>query len=260
MATKHYEWIPGDEPPVLGAHSVAKHEVLRAYLEKYVGIVAARRVQDQLKLTLVDGFCGGGCYRHWQTNERLPGSPLIMLDAMRAAEIQANVGRTKPLHLNVEFIFVDQAKSTIDFLNAELRNHEAASHYRAATNIVCDRFSSQLDKILAAISSRQRAGRAIFVLDQYGYTDVPMSDLRRIFQALPKAEVILTVAVDWLIDHWQDNAVRNLGLEFPTNLLDTIKSNDPLDWRRAIQFELHQEFHAKSGAGYYTHPTLNQRD
>ncbi|MCH8044379.1 MAG: three-Cys-motif partner protein TcmP [Planctomycetes bacterium] len=252
MATTHYEWIPGEEPPVLAAHSIAKHDVLSAYLGKYVGILAARRVQDQLKLTLVDGFSGGGCYRHWQTKERIPGSPLIMLDAMREAEIQANIGRKKPFHLNVQFVFIDRAKPTIEYLKSELHQHEAARHFLDSTNVICDGFSAQLDDILSMIRRRQRAGRAIFVLDQYGYTDVPMSDVRKIFRRLPKAEVILTVATDWLIDHWQDGTVRKLGLEFPPGLLDKIKEDNPVEWRRAIQFHLHEEFHAKSGAGYYT--------
>jgi three-Cys-motif partner protein len=252
VATKHYKWISGDEPPTLGAHSVAKHEVLRAYLEKYVSVVAARRAQDQLKLTLVDGFCGGGSYRHWNTKDRIQGSPLIMLDAMRAAEIAANVGRRKPLHLNVEFVFVDQSASAIEFLKNELHAHESARHYFNATSVVCDQFSLQLDRVISTIAKRQRAGRAIFLLDQYGYSNVPMSDLQKIFARLPKAEVILTIAIDWLIDHWQDRAVQQLGLEIPPGAFDQLKSDDPIGWRRSIQLKLHREFHAKSGAAYYT--------
>ena len=86
MAKKHYDWIPGDAPPVLGRHSLAKHTVLRRYLERYVAVLASRIVQDRLRLTLIDGFCGGGAYLHPDTNERLPGSPIIMLEAMQAAE------------------------------------------------------------------------------------------------------------------------------------------------------------------------------
>lgn len=252
VARKHYSWIQGDALPTLGAHSIAKHEVLSAYLEKYVRIVAARRVQDQLKLTLVDGFCGGGSYLHWRTNERIPGSPLIMLDAMRSAELAANVGRKKPLHLNVEFVFIDQSASAVECLNEELRDHEAARQFSNSTNVVCDRFSSQLERVIARISARQRAGRAIFLLDQYGYSDVPMSDLQTIFRHLPKAEVILTIATDWLIDHWQDSTIKKLGLDFPPGLFNKLKSDDPIGWRRTIQAQLHREFHSKSGAGYYT--------
>jgi three-Cys-motif partner protein len=66
VARKHYKWIPGEQPPPLGRHSIAKHNVLRAYLEKYVAILAGRPVQERLKLTLVDGFAGGG-YPHSST-------------------------------------------------------------------------------------------------------------------------------------------------------------------------------------------------
>ena len=47
-----YAWERDSDPPVLGAHSLAKHEVLRKYLQKYVEILTSRLQQEQLKLTL----------------------------------------------------------------------------------------------------------------------------------------------------------------------------------------------------------------
>jgi hypothetical protein len=64
----HYIWISGEEPPILGQHSIAKHRILKEYLEKYIKILTVNLAQERLKLTLVDGFAGGGVYRHPQTS------------------------------------------------------------------------------------------------------------------------------------------------------------------------------------------------
>ncbi len=68
----------------LDDHTRAKHRVLRAYLDAWIPIMAqqALKVRAQTlgapRLLLVDGFAGPGRYA---TGE--PGSPLIMLNALR---------------------------------------------------------------------------------------------------------------------------------------------------------------------------------
>ena len=74
-----YLWGVGDSLPILDDHSLTKHRILREYLERYVAILTKNRSIPQLNLSLVDGFAGGGAYQHQKTNERLPGSPVLML-------------------------------------------------------------------------------------------------------------------------------------------------------------------------------------
>ena len=62
MTTEHHEWKIGREPPSIRPHSLATHRILRAYLELYVDLLTARPAQETLRLTLVDGFAGGGRY------------------------------------------------------------------------------------------------------------------------------------------------------------------------------------------------------
>jgi three-Cys-motif partner protein len=252
-----YLWQVGSEPPVLGIHSLAKHDVLQEYLRKYVAILAARPEQECLKLTLVDGFAGGGAYIHPKTGDRLPGSPLIMLNAMAAAEATANALRRKKFTLDIDYIFIEKLAPTIEFLQQELSGCEAANKCRDRIHVLPGIFSEHLDKILTRVEQRGRSRRVIFVLDQYGFTDVRMSDLRTIFGRLPNAEVILTVAIDWLIDHWSEKArydqiLSNLGVDLESGLADQIKQTNPADWRPVIQNTLHAEFRRNSGTGYYT--------
>lgn len=257
MARKHYKWIPGEQPPPLGRHSIAKHNVLRAYLEKYVAILAGRPVQEQLRLTLVDGFAGGGVYRHPDSGERIPGSPLIMLEAMCAAEAAAKESRLKGFCLDVEYFFIEKIPLTVDYLRNELHEDKCARTRADRIQVLPGCFSEHLDSILSRIEQRGRSRRVIFVLDQYGFSDVRMADLRTIFHRLPKAEVILTIAIDWLIDHWTNSArydqiLTGLGIELPASIITKVKQGQPTEWREVIQHLLHRELYRQSGATYYT--------
>src|SRR5947208_13207761 len=94
MSRKCHKWREGHEPPTIRAHSLAKHRVLRAYLERYVSVLTANPRQKQFKLTLVDGFAGGGKYLEAGSREERPGSPMIMLQAMKSARDAARAART----------------------------------------------------------------------------------------------------------------------------------------------------------------------
>ena len=81
MTLKQYNWKDG--PDLIQQHSVAKHRILQAYLAAYFRTLVSSPNQDVLKLTLVDGFAGGGLYVHNDTREPVKGSPFIFLEAAR---------------------------------------------------------------------------------------------------------------------------------------------------------------------------------
>jgi len=100
-------------------------------------------------------------------------------------------------------------------------------------------------------------------LDQFGYTDVPLSEIRHILSRLDNAEVILTFATDSLIDYLSTNETTQrildrVGLEISSDEVATLKSMR--DWRRAIQLLLHDEIHRKSGARFYTPFFIRSKD
>ena len=68
--------------PPLKAHSIAKLEVLRSYIEDYIVILCTGNPgQDRFRLTVVDGFAGGGIYEGQKV-----GSPFVLLEAVKVAE------------------------------------------------------------------------------------------------------------------------------------------------------------------------------
>ena len=194
-----FQWHPDDPPPLIEEHSKAKLDVLRSYLRAYFDRLNVNPSREEFRLDLVDGFAGGGTFRDGE--DTLSGSPLIMLEEAEAAERRLNRGRKKPLRFDCRFYFVEKEASHADHLRKVLIERE----YQLDSDKIIVRnglFEDELDGILEDISRRQpRAGRAIFLLDQAGFSQVSLNLIRRIFSELAAAEVILTFAADALTNH-----------------------------------------------------------
>lgn len=118
-------------------------------------------------------------------------------------------------------------------------------------------FEEEVDNIFKEIRRRQpRAGRAIFLLDQTGFSQVELALVARIFRELPAAEVILTFAADALINHLADTpqlikAVAPLELtESQTH--DLIQYRDGDGGRALVQRTLRAHVREMTGAAYDT--------
>ncbi|HZF48589.1 MAG TPA: three-Cys-motif partner protein TcmP [Polyangiaceae bacterium] len=213
---KGYNW-GGDAPPEISPHSLAKHRILKEYVETYIEVLTKRaHGKDVFRLALVDGFAGGGEYTDPRASCLQPGSPLILLDATRRAEVAVNAGRTKKLKIDGHFWFVEKNPINARYLRDVLSRRADLVIDRSAVEVIEGEFDEQLDRIIIDIKrAKVSSGRTIFVLDQYGYTDVRVPVLNKIFQQLPNAEVFLTVAAGWILAYLKDPAEigRRLGIE-----------------------------------------------
>jgi len=128
-------------------------------------------------------------------------------------------------------------------------------------------FDAHSDRIVSRVAKSSRAGRALFLLDQYGYKDVPVSLLRKILERLPNAELLVTFAVDSLTQYLSEK-----NLEGYKRLFDEVGLTDLVDlkgaieqraanhgWRWLIQHKLAGAFRVGSGATYMT-PFFNVSD
>ena len=191
-----FEWRPDAPPPSIETHSKAKLEVLRRYLRAYFDKLTINPRLDEFKLDLIDGFAGGGSFQDGAVE--ISGTPLVMLEEAKEAVVRLNKKRKKQLHINCQFYFVDKAKAHTDHLRKVLGER---GYYTDDNRIVIrnGNFKDEVGTILASVQKRQpRSGRAIFLLDQTGYSQVKLSLVNRIFRELPNAEVILTFAADAL--------------------------------------------------------------
>ncbi|QPC45042.1 three-Cys-motif partner protein TcmP [Kaustia mangrovi] len=196
---KNFAWTLGGPLPRIEAHSERKLEVLRRYLDVYFDTVASIPHMDCLKIAIVDGFCGGGKYQRGE--ETIPGSPLIILDAVRDAQERLNRDRRKPFEIAASFHFVDDEPDHIEHLRGVIEAAGYADKLGSTIHLYPGKFAEHLPTIMAKISDRQRAGRSIFLLDQWGYLDVPMASIRAIFGKLTRAEVLLTFSIDALLNY-----------------------------------------------------------
>ena len=249
-----FKWHPNEPPPPIEAHSKAKLDVLRSYLRAYFDRLNVNPQWEEFKLDLVDGFAGGGTFLHAGTI--LSGTPLIMLEeAIQAAE-RLNRNRIKPLNVNCKFYFVDKEKAHTDHLRKALveRGHNLTGGRIVVRNGL---FEGEIEGILTSIRQRQpRAGRAIFLLDQTGFSQVELALVSRIFNELPAAEVILTFATDALSNHLSDTpqiakAVASLHLT-ESQIIKMIEYRGGDGGRALIQRTLRDHVRTVTGASYDT--------
>ena len=254
MSAGKYGWVVGDELPVLEAHSAAKHAVLRSYVARYVEVLTSNPRLDTLRLSLVDGFAGGGEYSF--QGRRVPGSPLILLEEVACAQARLEASRRKAFRLDAEFLFVERSKGNRAFLECAIRESEYCKLLDNSVHLLSGQFEEVLPRIIDHIRSRNRAQRSIFFLDQYGYNQVSLQAIRTILASLENPEIIVTFNVDYLIAYLSQNedflkGVKPVELDLKI-VQQMLAIKDQRNGRWLIQNLLFRHLRDKTGAPFYT--------
>jgi hypothetical protein len=127
------------------------------------------------------------------------------------------------------------------------------------------KFENVVGRICSKIlSGRSKNPRAIFVLDQYGYKDVPIRTINNIFNKIERSEVILTFSVDYLIDYLHENPkllsriakTLDITYEEASTLLSTKESNVS---RSVIQVKLLEILMGQLSSEFFTPFFINSR-
>jgi len=265
MSKNGYKWGVNKSPPVIEAHSLAKHDVVREYLSNYIQILCKRPVIENLNLTLVDGFSGGGKYTHFKTDEIILGSPFLLLNTVQESEALVNLNRAEhgirnTLSINANYYFVEKDPNNLKFLKNSLLETDHSNEIDKTIKLIGGTFDDNLNKIIEETKNMRLKQRCIFILDQYGYSDVSFKKLRKIFSNLSNPEVILTFGTDSLINYICEHnyeqyksKIENLGLSSELNIeeLIDIKETNPA-WRYVIETQLVNAIKKLSGAKYFT--------
>lgn len=264
MSKENHRWVLGEPAPFIRPHSQVKHRITSEYLFRYVATLTKNPAQRQLKLTVVDGFAGGGVYRSKTCSDPVPGSPLLALRAMKAADIQAQSARTNPFKLDVEYFFVEKNKNAFEYLKDTLAKSEFRDRIGHDAHLIQGKVEAKIDKIIDRVKQRGGGERAIFVLDQFGYMQVPFAMIRKILTSLKNAEIILTFSTDFLIDYLTtrestQESLRKIGIQLSAETIEAHKQN-PSEWRWLIQRDLHGEIQRNSGAEHYTPFFIHSND
>ncbi|CAL8477413.1 three-Cys-motif partner protein TcmP [Caballeronia sp. S22] len=259
MAKRHYDWSNG--PAELEPHSLTKHQVLVDYLIRYFQQrLLNARGRERIRITLVDGFCGGGRYQVKGTGQLVLGSPLRMLRAVEEASIRINQERPKAVLFDVQFVFVDKDKNALGHLREVLREEGYDRAIGETIHIVHAAFGAAVEDVLSRIAKHTpRSGTALFFLDQYGYAEVPAPLIRKIFAHARDAEVVLTFHVSSFATYTNDEFAEKISATLQIDILkrlggrsiEQIKDNEA-DWRRFIQAALYEALVEGCGAGFFT--------
>ena len=257
-----YFWKVGSPPPLLERHSQTKHSIVEEYVRQYVLTLMAQANIPELRLSLIDGFCGGGCY---ETAEGglTDGSPLLMMRAVREARALLNLDRRTLRNINVHYSFIDILPDTTKYLQYWLD----AKHQENAidlvdydqTEVITNDFLRELPNIIHKIQQRKMGERAIFILDQYCYRNIPLPEIATIMRTLKSAEVVMTFNVDNLITYISEHAanrksLENIGLDkyIPWTEIKTIKAMQKREWRKILQRHLAHGIKNETGVEFMT--------
>lgn len=251
-----WDWIIGQSPPPLDPHSKVKHQLVTDYLRRYISVLMANERMPRLKLTLVDGFAGGGLYTDGSATAF--GSPLLLLQTVREAEAVLNLKRIRsPRTVDAQYHFVELKKSNFDYLTQVLSAEGYSSRIGHDIALYQNDFEEVCKTIVAAAEYRKGGQRALFLLDQYAYDDIRLTTVQYILSKLQGAEVILTFNVDSLLAFLADTEqfhriTRRIGLEQYIDWKGYATLKAQKRWREMIQRQLAYGIWKASGARFMT--------
>lgn len=244
--------------PPLKEHSVAKLDVLRNYIEDYIKILCTGSPgQDRFRLTVVDGFAGGGVYE----GEKY-GSPFVLLQSVKVAEARLNESRSKPFTIDCHFYFVESNAAAFECLEYQLRQRGYGAELGKTIFLIAGKFEHAHPRIVAESQQRFSRGgsRVLFFLDQCGYSDAPPRLLRDISEKLnQKAEFIVNLAIDWLTAYLGSEPTfrkifPSLGLEEVLSIEQVLAAirNPDFDAQYVVESLVGPAFQSVSGARFFS--------
>lgn len=262
MADDKYLWRIGSPPPLIDRHSQTKHAIVEEYVRQYILTLMAPAHIPELRLSIIDGFCGGGCYQT-EDGDLADGSPTLIMRAVKEARFYLNRRRRIPRHINVDYYFIDILPDTTHYLRhwlgAKLDENAIELEDYQKSEIITDNFLNQLPLLIQKVKLRKMGERALFVLDQYSYKDIPLPEMAGILRSLRGAEIIMTFNVDNLITYLSNRAanrkpLENIGLDayIPWEELNQLKATQKREWRQILQRHLAYGIKRETGAEFMT--------
>lgn len=155
---KKYLWQIGFPPPPLERHSQTKHNIVEEYVRQYVLTLMAQANIPELNLSLIDGFCGGGCYQT-EDGDIADGSPLLMMRAVREARALLNLDRRILRSINVHYSFIDILPDTTKhlehWLDAKRQENSIDLIDYDRTKVITNDFLRELPSIIETVKNER---------------------------------------------------------------------------------------------------------
>jgi len=170
--------------PRYAAHHVAKHALLREYMNAWLPKLGFSYPQ----VAIVDGFASTGRYRDGQR-----GSPLIMLDAYLGRSAS---DRARFMH-PPEFTFIESRQRFAEHLRDEIDAY--ADLKGARVEVIRGRYEEEFPKVIDRLSSTYGQLPTFAFVDPRGYRETPFELIRSYRRVLGgKAEAMIYLPVNFM--------------------------------------------------------------
>lgn len=193
--------VPKETIWAIEAHTSAKHQILRKYLDAWLPILG----MYNKRVVYVDGFAGPGCYKGGE-----PGSPIVAL--------QAALTHQARLPGELVFLFIEKDDARADSLTAEIAKLQLTSAFKV--QVERGEFADKLGAMLDALDSTSSQIAPTFALiDPFGFSGIPYALIQRLLSK-NRCEVLVTVMADsinrWL-EHPQETIKAHIVETFGTD-------------------------------------------
>jgi three-Cys-motif partner protein len=194
MSSKKLDTVWKAEP-----HTVAKIELLGAYLRAWFSILGTKPPRRGAEILYVDGFAGPGEYTNHPT-----GSPVA---AIEAATSVLGTHSARWLAGDVFCAFIDQDPDRITYLKQKLDG--VRRHARIHVSMHASAFVQGLNAVRARQPRPFSERDPLFVfIDPFGATGVPFGTIAGILDA-PCSEVLINLDADGIARIFQAGADAN---------------------------------------------------
>src|SRR3954470_19918816 len=158
--------------------------------------------------------------------------------------------------VRADFFFVDDKPQHVAFLSDVLIKRGYGPRLGQDIFVRCALFEQACPDILTHIQKKGTAHRSLFFLDQYGWSDVRLVTIRTILGMLKNPEILLTFAVDALIDFLSEKTAATqalLNVELAReDVRELMSLKNGEGWRYLIQNGLYRHVQARTRARFYT--------
>lgn len=197
-------------------HTAAKHELLKAYLDRWFPILGFDFKGRAGRINYIDGFAGPGEYDSGEI-----GSPQI---AIQSALAHVQSGNLRP-NVEINFIFVEAKPQFATNLLGKLHQLQVPSHFKV--NVIQGEFADVVGAILDDIQAKGGALAPTFAfVDPFGFSGIPFDLMRRIL-AYKKCEVYINIMVEFInrfLQHPDEDVVAHFPRTFGTDEVLAIPS------------------------------------
>lgn len=212
-------------------------------------------------MVIVDGFCGGGLYRK-EDGSPHHGSPLIIVEALKQSLIEIIEQRTRhnikaPFGIKCDLYFVDKDPSAIEVLKEVLipeLSHDTGLPLEICTHYINAGFQDIYKDITNKINKNTKS---IFILDPFGYSEVPLPIIKDIMHGGGKREVIWTFMIEALLTYGTEESTGLINAGYDGILSLFKKDEKPTGF--SLQTEIFKTIHKNVGVPFFTPFAIKQK-